>query len=676
MADAILGKDFKYGLDALKKHFIALGSTGSGKTVLSKVLIEEAALNGIPSIIVDPQGDLASLAMPGTGENVDKQRLKQFRENVRVVVFTPTSSKGIPLCVNPLKLAGRDLENEDVVSIVSQVSSSIAKLIGFDLDNDKGKNAQAVLYLILFDCWKKRINLSTFDELSELVLNMPDSVKQEGAAFVRDAKEMAVLSKKLKFLAIGQKELMFQFGIRLDIGTLLGKGQDKTQISVIYLNTLETMEEKQFFVSMLATELYEWMLANPSKDLQAIFMIDEVSSFIPAGAEKPMAKEILKLVYKQARKYGIGCITGTQNPGDIDYKAFAQFGTWAVGRLVTKQDIAKVKTALQSLDLKGDESVLESLPKLKPGEFFVFCPDLFKDVKEMKVRWLLTEHKTLTDNDVKANTSKELRDFYAPLEVSKEGGHKSSARAKFAGVGHFSVSLTKEGLDKIIGRKKKKLFLFFGPSRESLESATLMLKPVVRAELAKTGMGLFGGKTGNFQVYFDAVTGDAIKLKGNGSIKAYKGFSSILKLTEREISVLKLILDKKNVTNAEISSKLAITENFANQVANDLMKKKIISYSGKAGRAYVWEPLAKVNVPENIKKLLSEDLPVSNEAVEGKIVAQVVSVNDLSKLSKAWFNAALTRHSVVYYPYYELRYAGKKGKRIVKISAVNGREIK
>ena len=139
---------------------------GLGKTVLSKALIEEAAINGIPSIIVDPQGDLASLAIPSVDEKTNKERAELFQSKAEVVVFTPTSSKGIPLCVNPLKLPKKNIDMEDAVSVLNQISSSVTKLISYDLDKDAGKNAQAVLYLLLHDCWKKEIHLSTFDELS------------------------------------------------------------------------------------------------------------------------------------------------------------------------------------------------------------------------------------------------------------------------------------------------------------------------------------------------------------------------------------------------------------------------------------------------------------------------------------------------------------------------------
>ncbi|MBU4352238.1 MAG: ATP-binding protein [Nanoarchaeota archaeon] len=675
MVDAILSNSMKYPLKALMKHFIALGSTGSGKTVLSKVLIEEAAMNGIPSIIVDPQGDLASLAMYGTSEKVDQKRLDQFKKSARVVIFTPTSSKGIPLFVNPLKLPSSKLGSEEVISIINQISTSIARLIGYDINKDSGKNAQVVLYLLLMDCWKSSRDLKTFDKLSDLVLNLPESVQKEGEVFVKDVKALAILSKKLKYLTIGEKELLFQFGVPLDIDTLLGKGQKKTQISIIYLNTINTIDEKQFFVSMLATELYQWMLSHPSKDLQAIFMIDEVASFIPAGAEKPMAKEILKLIYKQARKYGIGCITGTQNPGDIDYKAFAQFGTWAIGRLVTKQDIAKVKTALESLAMQKTEKVLDVLPRLKSGEFLMFCPDIFKDVINMKVRWLLTEHKTLTEDDVKLLTTVEDKDFYEQYAVKKPKLKKERSQEK--GIEHFDVCISDEEADKIINRKKRKLFWLFGPPTETLESLKLMLKPIIRAEAVRAKQSFFGKKLENFTLNFDGVTGGLIKIKHNGKIKSYRGWQEMLGLSEREISVIKLMFSKwKNrMTNAEIASRLMLTDNFVNQVTNGLMKKKLLSYVGKKRRAYLWMPLINVKVPMNAKKLLSYKLETSNAGTKGHILNSAVKLNDLTKLVKEWLDVSITDTSIIYYPYYEAKLVGKKRSRIIRISALNGKVI-
>ncbi|MFA5888139.1 MAG: helicase HerA-like domain-containing protein, partial [Candidatus Nanoarchaeia archaeon] len=129
--DAMLGDKFSYPLRALEKHFVCLGSTGSGKTVLSKILIEEAALQGIPSIVIDPQGDLASLGIPAEEKSleekpINRERAKEFKEKVNVVVFTPTSSKGIPLCANPLKPLSKYIDKEELISILNQTSTSMA----------------------------------------------------------------------------------------------------------------------------------------------------------------------------------------------------------------------------------------------------------------------------------------------------------------------------------------------------------------------------------------------------------------------------------------------------------------------------------------------------------------------------------------------------------------------
>jgi len=677
MADAILGKDMKYPLETLKKHFICLGSTGSGKTVLSKALIEEAALNGIPSIVVDPQGDLASLGILSNDEKTDKERAALFKEKARVVVFTPTSSKGIPLCVNPLKLPKKDIDREDAVSILNQISSSVTKLIGYDLDKDAGKNAQAVLYLLLHDCWKKEKSISTFDELSNLVINLPESVKIEGAAFVNDAKALAQLAKKIKFLTIGEKELMFQSGLQLDIDTLLGKGRDKTQISIIYLNSLETMEEKQFFVSMLATGLYQWMLSNPSKDLQALFMIDEVSSFIPAGAEKPMAKEILKLVYKQARKYGIGCITGTQNPGDIDYKAFAQFGTWALGRMVTKQDIAKVKTALEAVGAEKAEKVLSSLPSLKPGQFFMFCPDLFKDVKEFNVRWLLTEHRTLTDDDVKRLTTAETRGMFKQDAAGKAKAAKKEGSVAAGGAAHLIVNVSKAEMQEIAEKKKKKMFVLFGPRKETLESLRLVAMPLLKVHAFMTKRGIFKDRTERFTMYFDAVEGNIAALDAKGNIEFFET-SRLLSLNETELRVLKEIIKMNgNATHAEISVKLGVTETAINDAANSLMKRHLISFSGRKkqqGRAYLWESVP-MKLPLKLKKAVSEEAEISNSKEEWNEVKPLITEKNILVFLRAWLGAGIEESGIVYYPYYEAKLFGKKKRRLLKISAVNGKEI-
>jgi type IV secretory pathway VirB4 component len=187
MKKALLGKKnnakFEISFQAFKKHFIALGGSGSGKTVLCKTIIEEAILNKIPAVIVDPQGDIASLSL------LSKDASSEFKEafqKTKITIFTPTSSKGIPLCINPLKLPDKELDKETVISILHQISSSLAKLIGYELGSDKGKGAQVAIYKILMHAFRKREELSSFTALADKLDNLPEAQKKEINEFISD----------------------------------------------------------------------------------------------------------------------------------------------------------------------------------------------------------------------------------------------------------------------------------------------------------------------------------------------------------------------------------------------------------------------------------------------------------------------------------------------------------
>ncbi|MBI4447424.1 ATP-binding protein [Candidatus Woesearchaeota archaeon] len=667
MEELFLGENLRYPLSALKKHFIALGASGSGKTVLCKALVEEAVLQGIPSILVDPQGDLASLAIPARQDTIKKfglneRKVEQFSK-VQVVIYTPTSSKGVPLCINPLKLPPRDIENEEAVSVLNQIANAICKLAGYNLDNDKGKNAQAIIYLILLDSYKNRAELETFDRLADLVLNIPDAVKEEAEPFLKGAGEVSLLAKKIKFLTIGEKELLFQFGTQLNIPDLL---KNKNRINIIYLNTLEGEEEKDFFVSTLVTSLYEWMLTHPSEKLQALFFIDEISSYIPAGNRKTLTKGILTLLFKQARKYGVGCIASTQNPGDIDYKVFSQIGSWAVGRLTTKQDMDKVSLALKSLTYSKLSETINQFPQLQPGEFFLFCPDAYKKIEKFSVRRLLTEHKTLTEDDVKNVTPEQ-----AAQNIKQPKTAPTTTKSVKGSFQHFNLNVLAEQVDSIISKKKKKMFFLVGPQTENLESVKLVLKPIFKTKVTILKKTLFSNKFEEIEAFFDGLTGDIMIFDGEG-FEIYK-WNALIGMKDTELSFLKTAMqESKGITNADIASKLHLTENFVDKTANDLMKKRAINYFGKAGRAYLWKPLIKIKLP---KKLESSIKFLTDKKIEGEIQQAKVKVDDIAKLVKCWFNGTIIDHTIIYYPVYEVSLVGKKGKRKLKISGVDGQEI-
>ncbi len=670
MESAVLGKlqnnkEFVFPFEGLKKHFIALGSSGSGKTVLCKALIEEAAKSKIPAIVVDPQGDLASLSMLPA----------ELKDKIQVVIFTPTSSKGIPLSINPLNLPKANLEKEDLISVISQISNGAAKLLGYDVEKDKGKAAQSVLYNILLDAHNQKTELNSFGDLAFLI----ESMKDKSQVFeLMSERELADLVKKIKYLTVGEKELLFNFGVPLDIDMLLGRNEkgSKTRISIIYLNTLEQQTDKEFFVSVLATELYKWMLSNPSGNLQALFYIDEISPYLPAGAIKPLPKPMLTLLFKQARKYGLGCVVSTQNPGDLDYKAFAQFGTWAVGRLTTKQDQAKIKDALKSLAGSKIEKVMEKMPKLKPGTFLLFSPDYFEDIPEVKVRWLLTEHKTLNESDVKQITDTAgLREIFKSKIVEKGAGKKkvidvegTIITEKKEGTMHLLVNITLEKAKQIAEKNTKKKFLFVG--EETVGPLGLVFEPLIKTKIKSVLPGFFKKQIVEHEVVFSGKNGELLVFSG-AKFKQMTGFSILLGLTDAQIRALKAVSEKKIFTQ-DIASKLNLTSSAVSKTLHELLDKKLLSFDRK-DTTYKWFAIEEIKLPEKIKNAESRKIELSDKKEDAKIFKPVISVKDLSKAVRAWFdNAELVEAETIYYPVYEAKLLAKGKERKIIISASTG----
>ena len=422
-------KSLELKLETLQRHFGCFGSSGSGKTVASKVLIEELARFGIPVIAFDPQGDIASLAVTADRDTIKKSGTDPairdtYDENVEVVVWTPGSSKGIPLCINPLQFAGvSDLNSEDKIRYFSSTAKNVASLVGYDLDNDDGKSAEAILAVIFEHCFKENMNLRDFGDVIKMLEDLPESVLEVVSA-VGSQRFLRGLTKKLSLLTLGSRKLIFQTGVPASIEALLGKdgSTEKTRISVIYLNTLHTAEEKEFFIAGIAQLLYRWMLKNPlgsgQEGLQCAMFIDEIAPYIPP-IKVPACKENLELLFRQGRKYGVSCLIATQSPGDIDYKAIGQFSTFILGTLNTKQDIDKVKKRLESVAPKEIDFIISKLPALKPGNFLVVSPDEFDKVQELNVRWLVTDHRVISEEQLAEINPEHLIAHYENIEIGE-----------------------------------------------------------------------------------------------------------------------------------------------------------------------------------------------------------------------------------------------------------------
>ena len=480
-------------VQAFKRHFMALGGSGSGKTVLCKCVVEEAVRNNVPVLIVDPQGDISSLAIRGDVEELRRHGItaelqEDFFGKSRIAIFTPASNRAIPLCINPFKSPSQDVPHEEAVQAIDLTADSLAGFLGYDMNGDAGKSAKAYIFTILEYMWQRGQRISYMAQLADVVLNPPDEIATTLSSLV--AKKEPEIARKLRFLTVGTSSLMFQMGVQLDISLFVDNSDGKVPVNIIYLNTLTSENDKQFFLAMLLKELYCWMLKNPSNDLRMLFYVDEISPYIPPYPRNPPPKTAYTLMFKQARKYGIGLLAATQNVTDIDYKALAQVNTWCLGRMMTTQDTARVQKIIQSIDPMHADAILQKLPRLRTGEFLLLSPDVYGDVVDFDVRWLVSKHLTLDEKDLAQYVPTESRAFF-------ERSVQTKVTEKWVTAAHFEPPKTlAEKSQRYLHSATRavsapSIATDLGISREDSEKA---LASLVKAGIAKKGRNKTGGE--------------------------------------------------------------------------------------------------------------------------------------------------------------------------------------
>ncbi|NPD87447.1 MAG: DUF853 family protein [Asgard group archaeon] len=404
-------------LKALNKHISVFGQSGSGKTVTCKILIEEALRNDIPAIIIDPQGDISSLVMVEDYDKlkpygISKEFYDQYKEKVEIVIFTPASEKGIPLSINPLIMPPQELDREEKILAIDGIATTIASVLGYKLNTEKGGAVKAYLVSLFEQCLEKDILIADFEMLIDLIQSeiayLPENIRT-----LLSANEKSSLIKRIKSVNVGAPSLVFNLGPKLSIQTLIkSTDPEKTRIAIIFLNTLTDLRLRELYITSLAQNLYTYIRSNPSPDPQLVFYIDELAGppqFIPPHPKNPPTKQWLQLLFKQGRKYGLSMLVATQNISDVDYKSFGQVSTFFFGRFVTPQDLRIVDKMLQAYP--EARFIVDQLQNFKSGEFYVLSPDNFEKPVHIKTRRLYTVHKTLSDEDV----AKLYEDPPAPL---------------------------------------------------------------------------------------------------------------------------------------------------------------------------------------------------------------------------------------------------------------------
>ena len=389
-------KPLLYDAKDLTTHAVCVGMTGSGKTGLCLALLEEAALDGIPVIAIDPKGDVGNLllAFPElraedfelwieegeaareniTPEDLAKKtakqwsegladwglkraRIEQYRDAVEPAIYTPGSSAGLPLAVLRAFDApsGEIIDDADLLGDrIGAAVSGLLTLVGVDADPIKSRE-HILISQLLGNAWRKGENLDLATLVRQIQKPPLDRVGSIDLETFYPAKARTELSMQLNNLLASPSFASWMEGEPLNIANLLHNKDGKPRLSVLSIAHLSEAE-RMFFVTILLNELVSWVRTQSgTSSLRAILYMDEVFGYFPPTANPPSKKPMLTLL-KQARAYGLGVVLATQNPVDLDYKGLSNAGTWFLGRLQTERDKARVLEGLEGASAAAGSS--------------------------------------------------------------------------------------------------------------------------------------------------------------------------------------------------------------------------------------------------------------------------------------------------------------------------------
>ncbi|MGD8554401.1 MAG: DUF87 domain-containing protein [Anaerolineales bacterium] len=381
-------KPVLYDPDDLTTHGVVVGMTGSGKTGLCIDILEEAALNGIPALLVDPKGDIGNLLLHfpelrpedfqpwvdpdearregktveelaanissvwrnGLKEwDIEPARIERVRTAVDYAVYSPGSDAGIPVSVLASLKAPTISWDENRESLRERISSTVTALLGLvGIEADPVQSREHILLSNIFEhLWKAGQDLD-LTSLIQLIQRPPfDRLGALEMEQVFEEDDRFKLAMALNNLLASPTFQAWTEGVPLDIEALLWSPDGKPRQSVFYLAHLPD-SERMFFVTLLLSSLETWMRTQPgSPSLRALLYFDEVFGYLPPVAKPPSKAPMLRLL-KTARAFGIGLLLATQNPVDLDYKGLSNAGTWFVGRLQTERDKARLLDGLES----------------------------------------------------------------------------------------------------------------------------------------------------------------------------------------------------------------------------------------------------------------------------------------------------------------------------------------
>ncbi len=388
LGEKTLGDDLVlYDSKDLVTHGVVLGMTGSGKTGLCITLLEEAAMDNIPAIVIDPKGDIANLLLTfpdlapesfrpwineddaakkgispdehaaktaamwqmGLGDwGQSPERIRQFREKVDMAVYTPGSNAGLPVSIlSSLNVPDFEIL-DDAEALSERIESTVSSLLSLVGNNaDPLRDPEHILLSNIFANTWKAVHGITLESLIRHIQVPPfDKIGVMDLETVCPQKSRLDLAMKMNNLLASPGFSTWLEGEPLDIKRMLHTPEGKPRISIFCISHLNDAE-RMFFVALLLNQTLGWMRGQSgTTSLRALLYMDEIYGYLPPTAMPPSKKPMMTML-KQGRAFGLGVLLATQNPVDLDYKALSNIGTWWLGRLQTERDKARVLDGLE-----------------------------------------------------------------------------------------------------------------------------------------------------------------------------------------------------------------------------------------------------------------------------------------------------------------------------------------
>ena len=383
----ITSEHVNYDSRDLTTHAVCVGMTGSGKTGLCIGLLEEAAIDKVPAIIIDPKGDMTNLLLQfenldpadfkkwinaddagRKGMSVDEyakaiaekwknglaswgqevSRIQDLKNSVDYTIYTPGSDSGVPINIMGSFAAPKVDFDTEAEMLRERIQGTVAALLGMiNSKEDPVRSREGILLATLFEhYWKKNEDL----DLATLIRGIQKPPFKQLGVFDIDTffpeKDRFQLAMDFNTLVASPQFSYWMQGEDLDIEKIYFTADGRPRHSIFYIAHLSE-SERMFFVTLLLNSLITWMRRQSgTTSLRSLVYFDEIFGYFPPTAEPPSKKPLLTIL-KQARAYGVGAVLVTQNPVDIDYKGLSNAGTWFIGKMQTERDKMRVLDGLQ-----------------------------------------------------------------------------------------------------------------------------------------------------------------------------------------------------------------------------------------------------------------------------------------------------------------------------------------